>query len=124
MILLIAAPQLNVVTSDFSVTITGTVSHCPTILGTMKLTPYNMQVPSDSPTFTGVNVSVSVQRSSPMTVDCGTSVASQPTNGDATVTIMDQLSCRYAGQCVTYCLQFTTDQCDSATVMESTDQCM
>ena len=83
-----------------------------------------MQVPANSPTFTEPNVSVSVQRSSPVTVDCEMSVATQPTNGNATVTIMDQLSCQYAGQRVTYCLQFTTDQCDSARGMERTDQCM
>ena len=66
---------------------------------------------------------MSVQRSSPTSTDCEMSVTTQPTNGDQTVTIMDQLSCRYAGQRVTYCLQFTADQCDSFTVMESTDRC-
>ena len=60
----------------------------------------------------------SVQRSSPGTVDCGTNVATE-----TTITVMDEISCRYAGQTVTYCLQFTTEQCDSATVMESTAQC-
>ena len=67
---------------------------------------------------------MSLRRSSPGTVDCETNVAIDPTNNDVSVTVMDQLTCRYAGQTVTYCLQFTTDQCDSDTVMESTDQCM
>ena len=94
-----------------------------TILRTGILISCNVQILDNSPTFNGSSVSVSVQRSSPTSVDCGMSVATQPTNGDATVTIMDQLSCRFAGQRVTYCLQFTTDQCDSLRVMESTDQC-
>ena len=33
--------------------------------------------------------------------------------------MMDTLSCRYAGRRVTYCLQFRTDECQSAVAMES-----
>ena len=58
-----------------------------------------------------------------MSADCGINVATQPTGGE-TVTITDQLSCQYAGQRVTYCLQFTANQCSSTIAMESTDQCM
>ena len=83
-----------------------------------------MQIPAIIPTFTGPDVSVVVMHSPSSSMsDCTISVDTQPTNGDATVTIMDLLSCRYARQRITYCLQFITDQCDSATVMESTDQC-
>ena len=66
---------------------------------------------------------MSVQRSSRMTRDCGGVVTTPPISDGGTVSTVDQLSCRYAGQSVTYCLQFTADECNSATVMESTGQC-
>ena len=46
------------------------------------------------------------------------------TSGSSTVTVMETLNCRYAGRRVTYCLQFSTDECQSNTAMESTPQCM
>ena len=62
---------------------------------------------------------VSIQRSSPDSDSCEESVVNQMTSGSSPVTVMDTLSCRYAGRRVTYCLQFRTDNCQSAVAMES-----
>ena len=56
---------------------------------------------------------VSIQRSSPDSDSCEESVVNQMTSGSSAVTVMDTLSCRYAGRRVTYCLQFRTDECQS-----------
>ena len=40
------------------------------------------------------------------------------TSGSSPVTVMDTLSCRYAGRRVTYCLQFRTDECRSSVATE------
>ena len=44
-----------------------------------------------------------------------TTVVNQMTIGSSpvTYTVMDTLSCRYAGRRVTYCLQLRTDECQS-----------
>ena len=44
------------------------------------------------------------------------------TNGSSPVTVMDTLSCRYAGRSATYCVQFSKDGCQSGVAME-TVQC-
>ena len=67
--------------------------------------------------------SVSIQRSSLESDSCEDSVVNQMTSGSSTVTVMETLSCRYAGRRVTYCLQFSTDECQSNIVMETTPQC-
>ena len=62
---------------------------------------------------------VSIQRSSPDSDSCEESVVNQMTSGSSPVTVMDTLSCRYAGRRVTYCLQFRTDECQSNVVTET-----
>ena len=46
-------------------------------------------------------------------------VVNQMTSGSSPVTVMDTLSCRYAGRRVTYCLQFRTDECQSNVATET-----
>ena len=46
-------------------------------------------------------------------------VVNQMTNGSLSVTVMDTLSCSYAGRRVTYCLQFRTHECQSNVAMET-----
>ena len=62
---------------------------------------------------------VSIQRSSPDSDSCEESVVNQMTSGSSPVTVMDTLSCRYAGHRVTYCLQFRTDECQSNVATET-----
>ena len=64
---------------------------------------------------------VSIQRSSPDSDSCEESVVNQMTSGSSPVTMMDTLSCTYAGHRVTYCLQFRTDECQSAVAIESVE---
>ena len=66
---------------------------------------------------------VSIQRSSPDSVSCEESVVNQMTSGSSPVTVMDTLSCRYAGRMVTYCLQFRTDECQSSIAMADAIEC-
>ena len=65
---------------------------------------------------------VSIQRSSPDGNSCEESITNQMTNGSSPVTVMDTLSCRYAGRSATYCMQFSKDGCESGVAME-TVQC-
>ena len=64
---------------------------------------------------------VSIQRSSPDSDPCEESVVNQMTSGSSPVTVMDTLSCRYAGSRVTYCLQFRTDECQSSMATETVE---
>ena len=74
----------------------------------------------NSPTF--INSTVSIQRSSPDSDSCEESVVNQMTSGSSPVTVMDTLSCRYAGRRVTYCLQFRTDNCQSSVATETVER--
>ena len=40
-------------------------------------------------------------------------------NGSSPVTLTDMLRCRYDDNIVTYCLQFTTEECQSEVAMET-----
>ena len=53
-----------------------------------------------------------IQRSVPNSVSCEVNVYEQNLIGTA-LTTRDTLGCRYAGQVVTYCLQFNISSCSS-----------
>ena len=44
------------------------------------------------------------------------------TSGSSPVTVMDTLSCSYAGRRVTYCLQFRTRECQSSVATETVER--
>ena len=64
---------------------------------------------------------VSIQRSPPDGDSCEESIVNQMTSGSSPVTVMNTLSCRYAGRRVTYCLQFRTDECQSNVATETVE---
>ena len=52
---------------------------------------------------------------------CDESVLSQFTANSSSVTVVDTLSCRYAGHRVTYCLQLVADECQSSVAMQTVE---
>ena len=59
-----------------------------------------------------------IQRSVPNSASCEV-IVYQQNNGGMVSTFRDTLGCRYAGQVVTYCLQFNISSCSSQIALDT-----